>query len=102
MYAGRIVEQGSPDVLFGAAAHPYTLALMAASKSARVADAIVSLASTRAQAESTGCAFAARCAFAQPRCIADAPALRPEIGKEASACHFAETMMNVRPSGDVE
>ena len=32
MYAGRVVEQGPPDVLFQAAAHPYTRALMAALK----------------------------------------------------------------------
>jgi peptide/nickel transport system ATP-binding protein len=101
MYAGRIVEQGSPDVLFSAAAHPYTRALMAASKSARVAEIGPPAASTSMGAASTGCSFASRCAFAQPRCLVDAPALRPVATDHLAACHFAESVMNVRPSGDV-
>jgi peptide/nickel transport system ATP-binding protein len=104
MYAGRIVEQGTPDVLFGAAAHPYTRALMAASKSARVAETGSaqgsSRGSTNMDAGSTGCSFAARCVFAQPRCLVDAPGLRSVAAGHLAACHFAETVVNVRPSGD--
>jgi peptide/nickel transport system ATP-binding protein len=100
MYAGRIVEQGSPDVLFGAAAHPYTRALMAASNSARVAEDGLPQGGRSADAASAGCAFAARCVFAQPRCTAEVPALRPVAADHLVACHFAESVMNVRPAGD--
>jgi peptide/nickel transport system ATP-binding protein len=100
MYAGRIVEQGSPDVLFGAAAHPYTRALMAASKSARVAAESSPEGWRGTHAASAGCAFAARCAFAQQRCADEAPALRPVAAGHLAACHFAESVMNVRPAGD--
>jgi ABC-type antimicrobial peptide transport system ATPase subunit len=44
------------------------------------------------------CAFAPRCAYRQPRCVTEAPRLRP-VGTEArngghlAACHFAETVL---------
>jgi peptide/nickel transport system ATP-binding protein len=100
MYAGRVVEQGSPDVLFSVAAHPYTRALMEASNSARVTERGPPKGWRGADAASVGCAFAARCVFAQPRCAAEAPALRPVATDHLAACHFAESVINARPAGD--
>jgi peptide/nickel transport system ATP-binding protein len=107
MYAGRIVEQGSPDVLFRAAAHPYTRALVDAIPQALAAGrgearraALVApdgagarrsirVAASGAAAQS-GCSFAERCGFAQARCVSEAPALRVVANGHLAACHFAE------------
>ena len=116
MYAGRIVEQGSPDVLFHAAAHPYTRALLAALPRADVAPGTapglpagvddtapgIGTASVRvaaddvsAQAAATGdCSFAARCPYRRPRCDTERPELRSIGSEHRAACHFAESMIN--------
>ena len=125
MYAGRVVEQGAPEVLFQAAAHPYTRALMAAlphatvnvrpadapsraalqrgtgNTSARVAPAD----SAVAPAASPGCAFADRCPHARhhapARCHNERPALRTLSNGHRAACHFAESVMTeITPPGD--
>jgi len=72
MYAGRIVEEGPTREIMHNPRHPYTLALMqsrahgAMAKGARLASIAGSppdLANLPA-----GCAFAARCVFAEDRC----------------------------------
>ena len=100
MYAGRIVEQGTPALLFRAAAHPYTRALLrampadavgadaAAPASARVASASDVATTSTASA----CAFAPRCAYRQARCDIELPALRPLASGQRVACHFAESV----------
>ena len=110
MYAGRIVEQGTPDQLFGAAAHPYTRALMrslpqvavggVAPGSARVAAGPVvaeheaALAAAAAIGTSTSaCSYAPRCPHRQARCEIEVPALRPLAGGRRAACHFAESVL---------
>ncbi|MBC7732938.1 MAG: ATP-binding cassette domain-containing protein [Bacteriovorax sp.] len=113
MYAGRVVEQGTPDVLFQAAAHPYTRALMAALPQATVnprraaepsraappmsasgASARVATADKVVfPAASPGCSFADRCPHAQVRCERELPALRPLSTGHRAACHFAESVM---------
>ena len=90
LYQGRVVEQGSPDVLFNAAAHPYTRALIDAVPRARpgaaraLADAVPLLAAPG------GCPFAPRCAFRQAECLQRAPALRALADGHWAACHHAE------------
>ena len=113
MYAGRVVEQGAPDVLFRAAAHPYTRALMAALPQATVnpgraaapsraaptmsasgASARVAPADTAVTpVASPGCSFADRCPHAQARCGHELPALRTLSNGHRAACHFAESVM---------
>ncbi|MFY2056324.1 ABC transporter ATP-binding protein [Achromobacter xylosoxidans] len=79
MYAGRKVEEGSVDDVLDRAAHPYTQALIRSlpdfvdgqDHSARLAElpGIVPVVTP----ESRGCAFAARCPEALPRCAEEAP-----------------------------
>ncbi|MFJ9561322.1 oligopeptide/dipeptide ABC transporter ATP-binding protein [Streptomyces fuscichromogenes] len=94
LYAGRVVERGPAAVVAHHPSHPYTRALLAA---APVPDPI---AQRRRQAErrlaspagtatgrvGTGCAFAARCPFAQQKCWSDQPELVEHDGV-AVACH---------------
>jgi peptide/nickel transport system ATP-binding protein len=140
MYAGRIVESGTPAQLFRAAAHPYTRMLLdavpsaedpdrrrrrrervraalraipdASSSQTRVASgpAAATLSGTASGATGmtgmagaaiadpgplpaaggAGCAFAARCGFAGPRCIVETPSLRSLGDGRLAACHVAE------------
>jgi peptide/nickel transport system ATP-binding protein len=116
MYAGRIVEQGTPALLFRAAAHPYTRALLRAMPADAVGAAPVSRAAGAAPASArvasasdvtttstaTACAFAPRCAYRQARCDIELPALRPLASGQRVACHFAESVSteSVRASGE--
>ncbi len=103
MYAGRIVEQAPTRVLFTEMRHPYTQALLRSIP--RVSDP----SHTRLQAipgrppsvidPEPGCAFAARCLHAQPRCLAETPELMPTNGiddRHRHACFFPVGT----PSGD--
>ncbi|MEQ1684218.1 MAG: oligopeptide/dipeptide ABC transporter ATP-binding protein [Burkholderiaceae bacterium] len=105
MYAGRIVEQGSPDVLFRASAHPYTRALIAALPQAQAVVARAPAASDRvgaddkapATASGSGCSFYARCPHRRERCATELPALRQIDGGHRAACHFAELVLTTAP-----
>ena len=104
MYAGRIVEQGSPDLLFRAAAHPYTRALMQAlpqvRKTARVprgSDRVAADDKVLAGAAQGGCSFYDRCPYRRERCGAELPALRRIGPGHLAACHFAELVLTTVP-----
>lgn len=103
MYAGRIVEQAPTRVLFREMRHPYTQALLRSIP--RVSDP----SHTRLHAipgrppsvidPEPGCAFAARCLHARPRCLVETPALAPTDGvddRHRHACFFPVGT----PSGD--
>ncbi len=115
LYRGRVVEQGSPETLFRAAAHPYTRALMDAVpglqpglRSARhrlqppalpAADGAAALAGAAA---ASGCAFAARCPWRQAVCVATPPPLRPLASGHWAACHLAEQVLADAPRDTAE
>jgi len=103
MYAGRIVELGTPGQLFQAAAHPYTRALVGELPRDRPGVAhgprrrLQAQTSVRVQAgptlESGACAYAQRCAYRQARCQVEAPELRVISQGHQAACHVAESVM---------
>ena len=102
MYLGRIVESAPAGVLYGAPAHPYTEALLAA-----VPDVERGLrARTEGRRRATlqgdlpsatriipGCPFHPRCPRVRDRCRVEVPALRDVAPGRQSACHFAETLL---------
>jgi peptide/nickel transport system ATP-binding protein len=100
LYQGRVVEQGTPDTLFRQAAHPYTRALLQAVPRLRPGvrrvrrGAAAPIVTDARPLAAQGCAFAARCAFAQARCAAESPQLRQIAAApgvpQAAACHRAE------------
>ena len=97
LYQGRAVEQGSPQTLFTAAAHPYTRALMDAVPQARPGalrrPRIVPMALEPRYGQVGACPFAPRCGWRQPACADAAPALRALGPGHQVACHRAEQVL---------
>ena len=102
LYQGRVVEQGDPDTLFRAAAHPYTRALLDAvprlqppsDDEAAPFASTASLPPVIAVDATGGCPFAPRCPFRQDRCLHDAPQPRRLAERHRAACHEAERVMS--------
>lgn len=95
MYLGRIVEEGDPDALFAAPAHPYTRALVSAIPvpgKRRVARIMLQGDPPNPADRPSGCAFHPRCALAEARCRAESPALRKLGDGRSVACHFADNL----------
>ena len=94
MYAGRIVETAPSEELFRNVAHPYTEALLRSIPKLEMAkhtrlDAIDGRPPDLVKPPA-GCAFAARCPYAQDRCHQEDPVLSPVPGHpdHTVACHF--------------
>ncbi|MEM8852122.1 MAG: oligopeptide/dipeptide ABC transporter ATP-binding protein [Pseudomonadota bacterium] len=99
MYLGRIVEVGDVDSVFNAPAHPYTRTLIEATPEP-TPDKRGTRAPLGGELPSpldppSGCAFRTRCAFAEPRCSAERPLLRPFNGPRQVACHLAQKVNDV-------
>lgn len=91
MYLGRIVEQGPPDALFHAPAHPYTEALVSAVPTPlRGTQGRIILKGDPPNPvdRPSGCAFHPRCPRAVARCREEVPALRPAADGRLAACHL--------------
>ena len=76
MYAGRAVEQGTAEQIFGQPRHPYTQALLAAVPSARLRGGRLATIPGRVPSLSalpSGCAFHPRCPHAQEACRSEVP-----------------------------
>jgi len=89
MYAGRIVEIGSPGDVLRTPAHPYTQALIAAIPGGpRSGERPVAAGNARMEPTRNGCAFAGRCPYAMDICRALAPELTSLSVVHAATCHF--------------
>jgi oligopeptide/dipeptide ABC transporter ATP-binding protein len=91
MYAGRIVEEGRAEEIFGSPKHPYTLGLLRSlpkigGKKRAQLDPIPGSPPDLSHLPG-GCAFAARCGFAVERCRSVAPERASVGGEHFSACH---------------
>ncbi|MCY3729972.1 MAG: ABC transporter ATP-binding protein [Rhodospirillaceae bacterium] len=91
MYAGRIAERASARQLFGAPRHPYTHGLIHSipqldtplkSPLPTIEGVVPAL-----NALPPGCRFSNRCRYADQRCAAEVPALRPCQPRHEVACH---------------
>ena len=93
MYAGRVVEFAPTRELFNATRHPYTEALL------KSIPKLSQASHTRLEAivgrppdlvdPPVGCKFAARCPYAQPRCLEEEPALTDaEMPGHAYRCFY--------------
>lgn len=91
MYGGRVVEAGESRQVFAAPRHPYTQALVRAAAGNEgpggQLQPIPGVPPVLHQ-RSTNCAFAARCAHAQPICHSRRPA-DVNLQGRVVACHFA-------------
>lgn len=85
MYAGRIVESGPSDEVFGGAKHPYTQGLLAATPTLRSRD-IKGIPGFMPDLANPipGCSFAARCPFVMERCRTERPELKRVDGAEVA------------------
>jgi len=101
MYAGRIVESGPAERVFGDPQHPYTIGLMSSIPrltGPRTRLAIVPGTVPTPQSMPAGCRFSTRCPFAQPVCDTPPPDVRFGDGHGA-ACHFAPLDRTLEAAG---
>jgi oligopeptide transport system ATP-binding protein len=100
IYAGRIVEQGPIEQVYGRPAHPYTKALLASHPAAATHWSQLRPIGGNPPDKAgvpPGCAFHPRCPIAQDRCAADNPDLREVATGRHSACHFALEVIDAAP-----
>ena len=93
IFQGRIVEQGTPQVLFNHAAHPYTRALLDAvpqlEPRAFSAPRKRTIQIAHSAHPASTCPYAHRCPSAVPQCDASRPELRRLEDGHSVACHLA-------------
>ena len=93
MYLGKLCEVGSPELLYGGPAHPYTPALLQAipvpDPEIRPSDAVgIGGELPSPVAPPSGCRFRTRCPYAKDRCAEEEPELREVTDGHYVACHF--------------
>jgi oligopeptide/dipeptide ABC transporter ATP-binding protein len=100
MYGGRVVEVGASEAVFEHPAHPYTDALLKAvpgreGLGGRI-EPIPGLPPTQSE-RSEHCAFAARCDWAEQRCISVRPEPRGLADGRQVVCHRVEEILSASP-----
>jgi oligopeptide/dipeptide ABC transporter ATP-binding protein len=97
MYLGKIVEQGTPEEMFHAPAHPYTQALVSAiptPRRRRMGGRVILQGDPPNPVNvPAGCAFHPRCPVAVARCSVEAPPLRVTGPGRLVACHLVASPM---------
>jgi oligopeptide transport system ATP-binding protein len=98
MYAGRIVEEATVHELYAKPAHPYTIGLLESipriDEKGQQLRTIKGLPPNLMRIPS-GCPFHPRCPMVQPEiCVPKVPPLLQLSPTRASACHFAEELVN--------
>jgi oligopeptide/dipeptide ABC transporter ATP-binding protein len=95
MYAGKIVEQASTDVLYHDPRHPYTRLLFSATPDLYGEGTVVSIpgAPPRLDRELAGCPFAPRCDRAFEPCPTVEPEVRTLGDRHAAACHLNDPLV---------
>lgn len=96
MYLGKLCETGSPDVVYGRPAHPYTSALLASIPSPDPHRQPAGEPPLSGELPSpldppSGCRFRTRCPIAQPLCAAQEPPVQQVAPGHFVACHFPLT-----------
>jgi peptide/nickel transport system ATP-binding protein len=89
MYAGQIVEEAPVGILFSRPEHPYTVGLLGSiprldKRRGRLPAIEGTVPSPLAMPP--GCRFAPRCPFADARCRAEAPPLKPAAADHLARC----------------
>ncbi|MFF0450600.1 ABC transporter ATP-binding protein [Streptomyces sp. NPDC004609] len=92
MYAGRVVETGTVDEVYGTPRHPYTQRLLASFPAVggpRELPPPIPGSPPDPAAPEPGCAFAPRCHRVEDRCRTAAPEARTEPGgRHTARCHL--------------
>jgi len=85
MYAGRVVEDGPSNIVFGKRKHPYTLGLLASTPTLQSRDikGIPGFMPDLANIAEM-CSFSPRCPFVMDRCKVERPGLRRSEGEDVA------------------
>ena len=101
MYAGKIIESGNAEEIYGNPKHPYTLGLL--NSVPRLDEALKEkLEPIMGMPPSLvdlpeGCSFAPRCPFVIDRCTRETPPLMQVDGEHESACWRFNELTDLRP-----
>ena len=92
MYAGKLVEAGTTNMIFGEPKHPYTLGLLASvprlDSPRKVAPRVIPGLPPNLAHLPPGCSFAPRCEYVMDRCREEEPLLEPVAEGHFRTCFY--------------
>jgi len=97
MYAGQIIETGNTSEVLRAPRHPYTMALLEASRTRTSAEGARPIGGNPPDpaAFPAGCRFAPRCPFAREKCRQAPYSLRTDSAGRPNACIRSDELIEV-------